>query len=37
MEYRQSGIHVFTAAKTWVAGTQPGHDEQMGQPSWKKL
>jgi hypothetical protein len=21
------GIHVFTAAKTWMAGTVPGHDE----------
>jgi hypothetical protein len=21
-----SGIHVFLAAKTWMAGTKPGHD-----------
>ena len=30
-------IHIFAAAKTWMAGTSPGHDEQMGQRNWRML
>jgi hypothetical protein len=22
------GVHDFTVAKTWMAGTKPGHDER---------